>query len=116
MFQMQNEMLRETKTNVRGGSGSPDFVHLFSAQQLSHRAELAAIITLHPGDSVGAHPHEVDGEIYCVLQGAALVSEDGVERELRPGDAEFCADGHTHAIRNHTNEDMCFLALVVPNR
>lgn len=116
MFQMQNEMPREVKTNVRGGSGSPGFVHLFSAQQLAHRAELAAIITLHPGDSVGAHVHDADGEIYCVLDGAAMVAEDGIERELHSGDAEFCADGHSHAIRNHTDADMRFLALVVPNR
>lgn len=116
MFQMKDEMQQEVKTNVRGGSGSPDFCHLFSAAQMGGRADLAAIITLHPGDSVGTHAHVQDGEVYCVLEGAAMVAEDGVERELLPGDAEFCADGHTHAIRNHTDRDMRFFAVVVPNR
>ena len=35
---------------------------------------------------------------------------------LHAGDAEFCADGHTHSIRNHTGSVTRFLAVIVPNR
>ena len=45
-----------------------------------------------------------------------VVEEDGVEHELCVGDAEFCADGHTHAIRNHTDEVASFLALIINDR
>ena len=50
------------------------------------------------------------------LEGAATVTEDGESRELHIGDAEFCADGHTHSIRNHTGSVTRFLAVIVPNR
>ena len=60
-------------------------------------------MTLQAGESVGVHPHVGNGEVYYLLSGSATVAEDSEERILQPGDAEFCADGHTHAIRNHTD-------------
>ena len=100
MFQMKDEMQTAVKHNIRGGDGSPSFRYLFSAEQLGNRAEMMAVITLRPGESVGVHPHETNGE----------------SRELHVGDAEFCADGHTHSIRNHTGSVTRFLAVIVPNR
>ena len=105
MFQMKDEMQTAVKHNIRGGDGSPSFRYLFSAEQLGNRAEMMAVITLRPGESVGVHPHETNGEAYYILEGAATVT-----------DAEFCADGHTHSIRNHTGSVTRFLAVIVPNR
>ena len=116
MFQMKDEMQTAVKHNIRGGEGSPSFRYLFSAEQLGGRAEMMAVITLQPGESVGVHPHDENAEVYCILEGAATVTEDGAARELHAGDAEFCADGHTHSIRNHTDAVTRFLAVILPNR
>ena len=116
MFKASEQMDRAVKHNIRGGNGSPSFRYLFSAEELGNRAELMAVITLQPDESVGVHPHETNGEAYFILSGSATVAEDGVERVLYAGDAEFCADGHTHSIRNHTDEETQFLAVIVPNR
>ena len=51
-----------------------------------------------------------------MLSGCATVTEDVEERVLQPGDAEFCADGHTHAIRNHTDAPAVFLAVIAKDR
>jgi len=56
-----------------------------------------------------------NGELYLVLSGKVMVTEDGVEAEMLAGDSEFCAHGHTHSIRNHTDEPAVFLALIVNN-
>ena len=116
MFQSNDQMQHITKSNVRGGSGSPGFCYLFTEAQLGGRAEMMAEITLQPGESVGVHPHTENAEVYYLLEGSAMVSEDGTEHELQPGDAEFCADGHTHSIRNHTDAPIRFFAVVLPNR
>ena len=107
MFQMKDEMQTAVKHNIRGGEGSPSFRYLFSAEQLGGRAEMMAVITLQPGESVGVHPHETNGEAYVILEGAATVTEDGQAR---------VADGHTHSIRNHTAAPTRFLAVIVPNK
>ena len=116
MIHRKSEMNAERKTSVRGGCGCPEFRYLFSQSELGDRATLFSVITLLPGESVGTHPHDVNGEAYLVLSGKVMVEEDGVETELEAGDAEFCADGHTHAIRNHTDETASFLALIMPDR
>lgn len=116
MFQTKEEMTVQRREHVRGGAGAPAFRHLFSADQMGGRAELFAVVTLQPGESVGVHPHETNAEAYYILSGEATVTEDGDARTLKPGDAELCADGHTHAIANRTDAPVEFLAVIVPNR
>ena len=116
MFHLKTEMTNEIKSNLRGGVGDLNFCHLFSGEELGGRADLFAIVTLQPGQSVGEHPHTANGEAYVVLTGSATVTEDGEARVLNPGDAEFCADGHTHSMYNHTGEPATFLALIMKDR
>ena len=116
MFQMKQDMQTAVKHNIRGGDGSPSFRYLFSAEQLGNRAEMMAVITLQPGESVGVHPHTSNGEAYFILEGGATMTEDDETRILGVGDAEFCADGHTHSIKNHTDKPMRFLAVIFPNK
>ena len=116
MFHLKNDMTVEIKSNLRGGVGDLAFRHLFSGEELGGRADLFAIVTLQPGQSVGEHPHTTKGEAYVILTGSATVTEDGVSRVLNPGDAEFCADGHSHSIVNHTGEPATFLALIMKDR
>ena len=116
MFHLKNDMNHEIKSNLRGGVGDLQFRHLFSGEELGGRADLFAVVTLRPGESIGEHPHAGNGEAYLVLTGAVTVTEDGESRVLNPGDAEFCADGHSHSIENHTDEPATFLALIMPDR
>ena len=116
MFHLKHNMPVEIKSNLRGGVGDLQFRHLFSGEELGGRADLFAVVTLQPGQSIGEHPHAGNGEAYLVLTGAVTVTEDGESRVLNPGDAEFCADGHTHSILNHTDEDATFLALIMKDR
>ncbi len=116
MIHKYSEQFAEFKPNIRGGEGKPLFRHLFSGEELGGRATMLSVLTLQPGESVGVHDHVDNGEVYFVLSGKLMVQEDGVETELHPGDAEFCADGHSHGIRNHTNESATFVALILPNR
>ena len=116
MIHHLSDMTTEVKHHVRDGAGSPSFRYIFTPSDLGGRADLLAAVTLQPGESGGEHPHVGNGEVYLLLNGSAMVAEDGVEYELHAGDAEFCADGHTHAIRNHTAEAVTFLALIVKDR
>lgn len=115
MFQLKNDQKIEIRSDVRGGKGELPFCHLFSADQLGGRADMMARITLQPGQSIGVHPHIKNAEAYYVLKGTVTVTEDGEERTLTVGDAEFCADGHTHAIENRSQETVEFLALILKN-
>ena len=116
MIHLYQDRVAEVKHNVRGGTGDPVFLHLFSGEELGGRADVLATVTLQPGESIGEHPHVENAEVYCILSGSATVTEDGVAHVLQVGDAEFCCDGHTHSIRNHTDEPVTFLAFIAKNR
>jgi len=116
MFHYASDMTVEIKSNLRGGVGDLPFRHLFSGAELDGRADLLAVVTLQPGEGVGEHPHNGNGEVYYILSGAATVTEDGIAKILQTGDSEFCADGHTHSIVNHTDEPATFLALIMKDR
>ena len=110
------EAMKVEHRNLAGGEGEPAVRNLFTPEELGDRAELLAVITLEPGQSVGVHPHTSNGEAYFILEGGATMTEDGETRILGVGDAEFCADGHTHSIKNHTDKPMRFLAVIFPNK
>ena len=115
MILRKSEMICEPKPNLRGGEGSPVFCHILPKEAMGNWSTLASVVTLQPGESVGEHPHVDNGELYLVLSGKVIVTEDGVGAEMLTGDSEFCAHGHTHSIRNHTDEPATFLALIVTN-
>ena len=98
-----------------GGEGRVEFHRPFSMEDLGNRFCNLTKATLRPGDSVGIHAHSDNAEVYYMLEGSATVIDDGVETVLNPGDAQFCADGHTHGIYNHTDREASFLAIIVPN-
>ncbi|MCU1663426.1 MAG: hypothetical protein QOI36_4425 [Pseudonocardiales bacterium] len=57
-----------------------------------------------PGGSEGAHVHPIgDGaleELYLLHEGHVTMSLDGVDHELRPGDAVLARAGVEHDLRN----------------
>lgn len=116
MFLPKNESNTEIRTNVRGGNGALPFRHLLSKEQMDSRAEMIAEVTLLKGQSIGVHPHTENGELYYIVSGKAVVSENGCEKELLCGDAEFCANGATHSIVNREDTPCVLLAVILPNR
>ena len=116
MISRFNEQGKRTKSELFGGHGTLLFQDVFSKEQLGERFSTFAVVTLMPGDSIGEHPHTENGEIYYMLQGVGTIIDDGVESPLKPGDAQYCADGHTHGMRNDTATPIMYLAVVVPNK
>ncbi len=66
------------------------------------------------GTSIGVHTHETSSEIILILSGEGKMIYDGKEEILRAGDCHYCPKGHTHGLRNESQEDLLFFA-VVPN-
>ena len=115
MVHFVSQQSRREKEGAQNGNGIVKFRDIFTPEELGERANMCSVITLDPGCSVGVHAHVDNGEVYCILDGEAVVTEDGAEYTLHPGDAEFCADGHTHGIENRTGETVTFLAVILPN-
>ena len=112
MIKRKEAMTVTTTENMRGGKGAIQALNIFQKEELP-KTRVFSVMTIQPGDSIGVHSHTGEGEAYVILEGAATVSEDGVDYILNAGDAEYCSDGHTHSIYNHTDKPMSFLAIVI---
>ena len=79
-----------------------------------HTDELGKIMRgmLEPGASIGMHTHETSSEIIYILSGkASILYDDGVE-EVDAGNCHYCPKGHSHSMRNLSDEDLVFFAVV----
>ena len=55
-----------------------------------HRDEMAK------GVSIGVHEHKDSEEIYYLVSGKGVLTYDGKEYEMLPGDISLCNIGHSH--------------------
>lgn len=74
---------------------------------------------LVPGATIGMHTHEDSCEVIFILEGRGTIvekspeSEDGILSSVKEGDCVYCPKGHTHSLRNTSDEgDLVFYAAV----
>lgn len=61
---------------------------------------MSARIELDPGSSIGYHQHADNEEVYFILSGEGLYTEEGEELRVSAGDVLLCRMGRSHGIRN----------------
>jgi mannose-6-phosphate isomerase-like protein (cupin superfamily) len=113
MFKTASQMQTELKERMRGGDGTVEMQHVFSADELTGKCRLMARVTLQPGCSIGAHVHDQEEEIYYLLEGVAMADDNGTPVEMHAGDALLTGGGKSHAIANHGNEPVVMLAIIL---
>ncbi len=74
---------------------------------------------LIPGATIGMHTHEDSCEVIFILEGHGTIVETAPDAEqetassVGPGDCLYCPKGHTHSLRNTSDEgDLVFYAVV----
>ena len=112
MIKRRESMTQTVREKLRGGNGALQLTNIFEGDELE-KTRLFAVMNVEPGCSIGIHPHDQEGEVYLILEGAATVTEDGVDYILHAGDAEYCTGGHTHGLLNHTDRPLKLLAIVM---
>ncbi len=68
--------------------------------------------TLSSGCNIGLHRHETSSEIILILSGEATVLFDGTAEHLCAGECHYCPKGSEHSLRNDSNRELVFFAVV----
>lgn len=63
--------------------------------------KMSARIELDPGASIGYHKHADDEEVYFIMTGEGIYTEEGEELKVGPGDVLLCRMGNSHGIENN---------------
>ena len=114
MVRRKEECKVEYREKMRGGEGTAAAVSLIAGpEELNGKGRLFNRMTLNPGSSIGYHIHENEAELFYILSGTGVYSDNGTDVEVRPGDVAICEAGHGHGIANTGAVALEFIALIL---
>ena len=115
MIKKAEDMIREIRERMRGGSGQVELVQLFSPGEFTGKARLIARLTLPAGASIGMHQHLHDEEIFYFISGKGFYQDtpDDPGQPIQAGDASLTLAGGWHAIVNQGPEPLVLLAVIL---
>ena len=113
MVKRSTDMEKEVRERMRGGTGSVEILHIFRPAELKGKTRLLARLRLPPGSSIGYHMHEREEEIFYIISGTGLVTEQGVSSPVGPGDAVLTGGGGGHSLENTGVEPLELIATIL---
>lgn len=116
MIKENGELRLELIANLKGGDETIRVLNILEADEMFGTGRLFGVSIIPPGGSIGPHFHEGDFETYFILEGTALVNDNGNKKILRQGDMTQCSDGHFHSIKNAGVTDLKYLAVILFSR
>jgi len=114
MIKRRADMEKEIRERMREGKGSVEILHVFRKEELKGKVRLFARMRLRKGSSIGYHPHEGEEEIFYILAGEGLVTDNDAVSRVGPGDAVLTGGGGGHSIENQGDEPLELLAAILP--
>ena len=103
----------EELQNARGGEGSVTRLMYEQMNQFGGQIKAFAVMDVPPGSSIGLHEHIDDMEVYFMLDGMAEVTDNGEDNYLKAGDILVTVQGETHSLKNKTDQNLTFFALIL---
>ncbi len=101
-----DKIKEESVMNFKGGQGE-----LLTRNYVDGKCKIMKSC-LRPGASSGLHRHEGNCEIVYVISGTATFHYDGGVETASEGQVHYCPEGHSHYMKNNTDNDLIYLAIV----
>jgi len=104
----------EYREHMRDGNGTVKITNFIAEpSELNEKGRMFSRITLNPGCSIGYHVHDKDAELFYILRGTGVYSDNGELRMVSAGDVTICRTGEGHSIANETDEVLELIAVIV---
>ena len=105
------DVLKQEKP--KGGRGFMESFPYKEVEGIKGEIKMFSVINLNKDSKVGFHKHEHDNEIYLMLDGRAVINDNGSEDILNPGDMMVTLKGESHSIENTSDTNIVFLAVII---
>jgi mannose-6-phosphate isomerase-like protein (cupin superfamily) len=102
--------------NCHDGIGTLKHNDAFPAESYASNLMFIHHTILPPGTSIGEHAHENEEEIYIVLEGKGIYSQDEEKFPVKAGDILRRKPYGTHGLVNTENTDLKLLVFCVEVR
>lgn len=99
--------------NIHNGNGEVITIPLLTPEEFSGKGKVFSKMILPPGTSIGDHQHKADFEGFYILKGEGIFLDNGKEVIVSEGDFTLTTDGESHSLKNDSQEDLEFIALLL---
>lgn len=113
MIIKSNERQVTVRPNLKEGKGDINIFDLTTTESIPKNLRLCSEFKLKPGESIGAHAHVNETEIYYVISGEGSVLDGGEFKKLYPGDTAITDGQSPHSIVNDGSEELRFIGIIV---
>lgn len=113
MIRKKTEMRHLTVENSGNIRGMLVKEFMLEPEETENKLRMCACIELAAGGMIAEHPHTDDAEIYYLLDGEAVVTDNERTEVLHAGDVVYTGNGNRHSIRNASSEPIHFLAIIL---
>ena len=113
MVRSNKDVRHEVREQMRGGLGAVTVTHVLEQPEMQDKCKLCAILTVEPGCTIGLHVHNPDAEIFYMLEGTLVMTDNGKEVELTVGDTMYTAPGESHSVENRSDKTAKIFAVVI---
>jgi len=113
MIQKSADRKMESRSAMRGGTGTVTINHFFNKEEMTAKTRLCASLTIPPGASIGPHQHEGEDEVYVVTRGTGLLDDGKAKTPVTVGDAILTGNGESHSIANAGTTDLEIIAVIM---
>lgn len=101
------------KEKAQGGEGYVLMKYLLDERELNGKCGLYSQVTIPAGCSLGYHKHYGESETYYILSGEGMYQDNEKEYLVKAGDVTFTPSGSGHGMKNNTEKDLVFMALII---
>lgn len=113
MLKEGNTLQVVKRENAQGGEGHVFMKHLLNEKELNGKCGLFSQVTIPAGCSLGYHEHHGESETYYILCGEGIYQDNEKEYPVKTGDVTFTPSGSGHGLKNCTDKDLVFMALII---
>jgi len=86
--------------------------HLIAEEEVRH-IRFFSHVTLLKGQEIKYHEHHGEYEVYYILSGEGIYSDNGTETIVKAGDVTYTKNGNGHSIKSSSDETLEFIAVIV---
>jgi len=113
LIKAKQDLITDIRRSMHKGEGSIEFEHIATTEELKGKCRLFAKLRLEPNASIGLHEHNDEEEIFYILKGTGLVTDDNAEKLVHPGDVVITRGGSSHSIKNNGTSDLELIAVIL---
>ena len=108
-----SDTIKSISENPRGGTGIVISNRYLDSNELDNDLTGFYLNELEVGSEIGYHVHEGEEEIYYIIEGNGIITDNAEKIEIKAGDVIYTKSGEGHGMKNTGDKPIRFLAFIV---